>query len=388
MSFLNIFNFKVKTIYVILALVALILIVSYTGSINKYEGFSSQSLADKLKRIMREINEILKDINVYGFNIDEFKQKFFVYMKNYVIFKTTINKNKYTSAQDANKDGLIVINADTEAFIRDNSGNAPLGHDEKLAYDVTEKTVDGFKKSLIYYTKHLPSSTQTDLWIQINNYKDAIDDFIKSNSDTRDRTHTRDRDTDDYDNRDRDRDDYDTRDRRDTRDRSRSPTRDRTRSRDRTHTPTRDRSPIRNMSGPVSGYDGDSLYSSVCGSGGSSVSGVSGSSVAGVSGSSVAGVTATNVSSNTQMNSTGSLLDNSSSPANSSVVQNVPSASPSNLTSSSCGSKCNPAPVPPCPPCERCPEPAFDCKKVPNYNSFNQDFMPVPVLNSFSTFGM
>jgi hypothetical protein len=43
---------------------------------------------------------------------------------------------------------------------------------------------------------------------------------------------------------------------------------------------------------------------------------------------------------------------------------------------------------PPCPPCARCPEPSFDCKKVPNYSAFNQDFMPVPVLNSFSTFGM
>jgi hypothetical protein len=43
---------------------------------------------------------------------------------------------------------------------------------------------------------------------------------------------------------------------------------------------------------------------------------------------------------------------------------------------------------PPCPPCARCPEPAFDCKKVPNYNAFNQNYMPVPVLNSFSTFGM
>jgi len=43
---------------------------------------------------------------------------------------------------------------------------------------------------------------------------------------------------------------------------------------------------------------------------------------------------------------------------------------------------------PPCPPCARCPEPAFDCKKVPNYNSFNPDFMPVPVLSDFSTFGM
>jgi len=43
---------------------------------------------------------------------------------------------------------------------------------------------------------------------------------------------------------------------------------------------------------------------------------------------------------------------------------------------------------PPCPACERCAEPAFDCKKVPNYNEFYQDYMPVPVLNSFSGFGM
>jgi hypothetical protein len=43
---------------------------------------------------------------------------------------------------------------------------------------------------------------------------------------------------------------------------------------------------------------------------------------------------------------------------------------------------------PPCPPCARCPEPAFDCKKVPNYGAFNQDFMPVPVMNDFSSFGM
>jgi len=43
---------------------------------------------------------------------------------------------------------------------------------------------------------------------------------------------------------------------------------------------------------------------------------------------------------------------------------------------------------PPCEPCGRCPEPAFDCKKVPNYNAFNQNYMPVPVLNDFSSFGM
>lgn len=43
---------------------------------------------------------------------------------------------------------------------------------------------------------------------------------------------------------------------------------------------------------------------------------------------------------------------------------------------------------PPCPPCARCPEPAFDCKKVPNYNAFNPDYMPVPVISDFSGFGM
>ena len=43
---------------------------------------------------------------------------------------------------------------------------------------------------------------------------------------------------------------------------------------------------------------------------------------------------------------------------------------------------------PPCPPCARCPEPAFDCKKVPNYNAFNQNYMPIPVLSDFSGFGM
>jgi hypothetical protein len=43
---------------------------------------------------------------------------------------------------------------------------------------------------------------------------------------------------------------------------------------------------------------------------------------------------------------------------------------------------------PACPPCSRCPEPAFDCKKVPNYNAFNQNYMPVPVLSDFSGFGM
>jgi len=40
----------------------------------------------------------------------------------------------------------------------------------------------------------------------------------------------------------------------------------------------------------------------------------------------------------------------------------------------------------PCPPCARCPEPAFECKKVPNYQSNNVNYLPRPLLNNFSTF--
>jgi len=41
----------------------------------------------------------------------------------------------------------------------------------------------------------------------------------------------------------------------------------------------------------------------------------------------------------------------------------------------------------PCPPCARCPEPSFECKKVPNYSVANNN-IPRPVLNDFSAFGM
>lgn len=42
---------------------------------------------------------------------------------------------------------------------------------------------------------------------------------------------------------------------------------------------------------------------------------------------------------------------------------------------------------PPCKPCGRCPEPAFECKKVPNYNVSNvSNKLPIPMLNSFADF--
>ncbi len=47
-------------------------------------------------------------------------------------------------------------------------------------------------------------------------------------------------------------------------------------------------------------------------------------------------------------------------------------------------------PCPPCPPCARCPEPAFDCKKVPNYDINTPEvvdkYLPKPVLTDFSEF--
>jgi hypothetical protein len=43
---------------------------------------------------------------------------------------------------------------------------------------------------------------------------------------------------------------------------------------------------------------------------------------------------------------------------------------------------------PACPACMRCQESPYECKKVPTYKAFNQDYMPVPVLSDFSSFGM
>jgi len=44
---------------------------------------------------------------------------------------------------------------------------------------------------------------------------------------------------------------------------------------------------------------------------------------------------------------------------------------------------------PPCPPCARCPEPSFECKKVPNYSSSNVgNYLPKPTLTDFSKFSI
>ena len=62
----------------------------------------------------------------------------------------------------------------------------------------------------------------------------------------------------------------------------------------------------------------------------------------------------------------------------------VPPVCPACPTSAACPRQ---EPCPPCPACARCPEPAFECKKVPNYNAINNEYLPSPILNDFSTFG-
>ena len=62
--------------------------------------------------------------------------------------------------------------------------------------------------------------------------------------------------------------------------------------------------------------------------------------------------------------------------------QVVPPVCPKCPTVASCPRS---EPPPPCPPCERCPEPAFDCKKVPNYQAGNGN-LPQPILGDFSSF--
>ena len=82
--------------------------------------------------------------------------------------------------------------------------------------------------------------------------------------------------------------------------------------------------------------------------------------------------------------------------------QVVPPVCPACPTSSACPRE---KPCPACPPCARCPEPSMTCKAVPNYSAanynngmsgedqfggggmINNQYIPVPVLNDFSTFG-
>ena len=71
------------------------------------------------------------------------------------------------------------------------------------------------------------------------------------------------------------------------------------------------------------------------------------------------------------------------------VINNTPT-DPSGNTSDSDDDNSNKdtSKCPPCPACARCPEPAFECKKIPSYSKNDNKYLPKPILNDFSTFGM
>tara|TARA_B100000401_G_scaffold78722_1_gene49304 strand:+ start:12324 stop:12758 length:435 start_codon:yes stop_codon:yes gene_type:complete len=96
----------------------------------------------------------------------------------------------------------------------------------------------------------------------------------------------------------------------------------------------------------------------------------------------------------TNESSTESSTESSNEPAQSGISIpvgiNVPSAlqmkEPSPVEATTENSTC-----PPCPPCARCPEPSFECKKVPKYqqvmlNDYTK--MPRPISSDYSTYAM
>ena len=68
----------------------------------------------------------------------------------------------------------------------------------------------------------------------------------------------------------------------------------------------------------------------------------------------------------------------------------VPPVCPKCPDSKTCPALSRQKPCPSCPPCGRCPEPAFECKKVPNYSAISasnaSNLLPMPRLNSFAQF--
>jgi len=73
------------------------------------------------------------------------------------------------------------------------------------------------------------------------------------------------------------------------------------------------------------------------------------------------------------------------------LAQNSDGANSNSINSNSINTNKNIAKedYPPCPAPQRCPEPNFECKKMPKYEQgIDNAFLPRPVLTDFSTFGM
>ena len=69
-------------------------------------------------------------------------------------------------------------------------------------------------------------------------------------------------------------------------------------------------------------------------------------------------------------------------------IPGMNSVSGNDNASSAAGAGASADKCPPCPACARCPEPAFECKKVPNYSRSEDINAPKPVMADFSQFGI
>lgn len=100
--------------------------------------------------------------------------------------------------------------------------------------------------------------------------------------------------------------------------------------------------------------------------------------------------TTTNTNISTNMPTSSNITENgSNTSSNTSTFNTMPNTlyNTNTNTNSSESKNEKSGSCPPCPACERCPEPAFDCKKVPNYRSPSiGQYLPMPILNDFSTF--
>ena len=427
MKFFTFFKYKIKPIYIFLALLAVVLIVSALGS--SKEGFFSSGVQTQMNALNAQKYDIITKIQVFVssskntlWNTDNmFLTNFNNYIQKYKAFKQNIIPN-LQSSQDKNSDGFIIENRNTHEFVRDNSGIevfpssseliiASIGSTGGNGVTITQSIVDTAKDLINSQISLLSASDKTkinSLILSFMTITDKIITLVKSaESSSSGMSHTYDYDPDgilyrkkydDYDDYDDDKKKRDDKKRRDKIKKDKIKKELDKIKRDKIKKEL-DKKKIKetnygNGLGGSYGFNGG--YGSV---GDNSVINNNG-------GYSYDGGGSGNVSSIDDSNRNNNLgISKSNIPPGSEDLyilksQIVPNNCPLNSSNSSSsdynnpsvnGSGSNsfrPAAIPPCPPCERCPEPAFDCKKVPNYNNSMNNQLPQPVLADFSQFGM
>ena len=486
---------SIKTIYIILGLLAVVLIVSALGSKTK-EGMTSGDYTT-LRNYRIQRDDILSDIDYFikaqgdsspWGSSDTFKTN----LQNYVKTNTSFSVKKFFKKNDLNGDGVVVVSKSHGTFIRDNSGNN-LDDDEKLYYYdlvaqdknkdgtivafkntdqgnfyednkdnsgntitsqslsntpyilqsidsndiVTQTTVDAVKLLLDNQIKLLNSADKNTINKSISSLTDVIDKIVAltntnggggTNADlyaynpngiytTQERHYYRDEETEpdteqEPETEPKEYDDYNTAYSHERR-RQNTSINDNSSSNywknlylNSLSTMSGQQTPVygsllNGSNGPYDARDASSgtgtgngitdtsnydistppVQSNTDSRSGSSTTGSATSttgSAAGAAGAAGAGTGTTGAATT----SDAYLLNNSQN----SQQANCPVGGC--VTAGSLPNNFRPSPVPPCPPCERCPEPKFDCKRVPKYNSANNQYLPKPILSDFSQFGM